>query len=81
MPVAALVPPANARPAEAVQLNALIRQVAEAQKITVIDVYTPVASKDGSLVDGLTDDGIHSNKAVADLMAAAAMKQLPSLAD
>lgn len=78
-PIATLVPPSDSRPAEAVELNELIRAEAEARGIPVVDVYTPVAAEDGSWVDGFTDDGVHANAAGSERMTEAAQAALASI--
>lgn len=79
-PVAALVPPSNDFPEAVVELNAMLTEAAAAQQLAIIDVYAPVANPDGTWANGTTTDGVHSNKTGSDLMTAAALKQLPSLA-
>ena len=66
--------------AQVVELNAILQRDAAQQGLAVIDVYSPVADRDGTWADGLTTDGIHANKAGSDKMAAAAVQQLPPLA-
>lgn len=78
-PIASLVPPSDARPAEVVVLNDLIREEAENQGIPLIDVYSTVANEDGAWAAGLSDDGVHSNKEGSDRMASAAQDQLAEL--
>lgn len=80
VPAAALVPPSNDLGAGVMELNTILRSAAAEKKLMVIDVYTSVANPDGTWADGTTEDGIHANKKGSDLMTAAAMKQLPSLA-
>lgn len=78
-PVLALVPPSDEQPAVAKAVNELLVQWADAEKIPVVDVYTPVADPDGSWKDGLSDDMIHANKAGAAKMAAAAQVRLTAI--
>jgi lysophospholipase L1-like esterase len=80
-PVVALVPPSNDVPAEVLELNRILIEEAMTQRLDVIDVFTPVANKDGSWAGGNTTDGTHANKAGSDVMTAAVLRQLPSLID
>lgn len=80
-PVVALVPPSNDVPAEVRELNRILIEEAMTQRLDVIDVFTPVANKDGSWAVGYTTDGTHANKAGSDVMTAAVLRQLPSLID
>lgn len=79
-PVAALVPPSDARGDQVDRLNTLITEGAGDRGLYVIDVYSDVATEDGTWAPGLSADGIHSNDDGSALMAEAARGQLESLA-
>jgi lysophospholipase L1-like esterase len=74
--ILALVPPSNERPDAVVRLNRLLTRWAERRDIPVLDVYSPVATKDGRFLPGTTDDDVHVNDRGAQLQAQAAMHQL-----
>lgn len=79
MPIASLLPPSDERPAQTKALNVLIAQEAEARQLPVLDVYTSVASDDGTWADGHSSDGRHADSTASKTMAAAVREQLPRI--
>lgn len=67
--VMATVPPFNANPVGAVQLNRLLRQVAARERVPLIDFHSVLAGPDGRYQPALTIGGIHPSVAGAKAMA------------
>ena len=78
-PIVALLPPSEQYGAEVVELNGLLQTAATAAGHCILDVYTPVAAADGSYGPSFSSDGISPNAAASQLLAKAAIAQLPQL--
>jgi lysophospholipase L1-like esterase len=73
------VPPRRHFETQALALNSAIRSYAGKGNVPLLDLYSSVGLKGGSWKPGLTKDGVHPTRRAADLMTAAAEKQLPKL--
>ncbi|HYH77377.1 MAG TPA: SGNH/GDSL hydrolase family protein [Arthrobacter sp.] len=78
-PILALIPPSATKGPEVQETNRLLSEYAAREDIGILDLTSGVAGPEGRWRDGLSDDGVHANAAGAQVMAAAAMEQLPSL--
>jgi lysophospholipase L1-like esterase len=73
------VPPRRHFESQALALNSAIRGYARKSNVPLLDLYAAVGSKGGDWKPRLTKDGVHPTRRAADLMTAAAEKQLPRL--
>lgn len=74
--VVGLLPPSDLYPAETKAVNGDIRAWADAEGVTLVDFWTPLAAPDGTFRDGMTTDGNHPSPAAAEVMADAVAEVL-----
>lgn len=78
-PIVALSWPSDENGAEIIELNRLLQTAAGEGGFGVLDLYSPVAAADGSWGDTFSSDGALPNDAASQLLARAAIDQLPPL--
>lgn len=75
--ILASIPPSSLRPAQILATNLLITAWAAQTDVPLLDVTTDVSTLTGDWREGETSDGIHANQHGSQVMADAALEQLP----
>jgi lysophospholipase L1-like esterase len=78
-PIVALALPSDEYGAEVIELNALLQGAAATSGFDVLDLYSPVATAAGSWNTALSSDGALPNASGSQVLAQAAIAQLPPL--